>query len=101
MSNYLRAVSNRSQLVLGGACSQLAARRLFRLLFLGFAFTGGFGVGLLLGFGFFHRLASLFGLLGAGFGTLLALLVEHLLAAEQFDERLVGAVALLPRRADD
>src|SRR5512143_2120711 len=52
-------------------------------------------------FGFFHRLAGFFGALGANFGALLAFLVEYLLAAEQFDEGLLGAVALLPSGADD
>ncbi len=47
-----------------------------------------------LSLGLFHRLARLFGALGAEFGTLLALLVERLLAAQQFDERLLAAITL-------
>src|SRR5437588_5851564 len=54
-----------------------------------------------LGFGLFHRLLGLSGLLGAGFGAFLALFVEDLLDAEQFEESLVGAIALVPSRADD
>src|SRR5690349_16487656 len=50
---------------------------------------------------FFHRLASFFGTLGAGFGALLAFLVDDLLRAEQFDVHLHGAIALLPSFVDD
>ena len=57
--------------------------------------------GLRLGFGFFHGFLGLGYSLGAGFGAFFALLVEHLLAAQQFDECLFGAIALLPCRADD
>src|SRR5438552_1950777 len=86
----------------GQECPPQETRRagapaLHKLLFLFFAFrrnASGFGVGLLLGFGFFHCLARLFGFLGASFGALLALLVEDLLAAEEFDECLLGAIAL-------
>src|SRR5215472_5202032 len=55
------------------------------------------GCGLRLrGFGFFHGFLGFRGALGASFGALLALLVEGFLAAQQFDEGLVGAVAFLP-----
>src|SRR5262245_46272166 len=54
-----------------------------------------------LSFGFFHRLFGFGSLLGTGFGALLALFVEDLLAPEKFQECLVGSVSLVPRRADD
>src|SRR5579862_1778491 len=73
-----------------------------RLLFLVFAFGGcGFLFRLGLRFGLFHRFLGFGGLLGAGFGTLLALFVQNLLAAQQLEEGLVGAVALIPGGADD
>src|SRR6516225_3077194 len=56
---------------------------------------------LVFGFGGFHRLASLFGALGAKLGALLTLLVERLLAAEQLDERYITAVAAAKAAADD
>src|SRR5437764_2974840 len=59
------------------------------------------GLRLLLGFGFFHRLAGLFGFLGSGFGTLLALFIQHLLTLEQFDEGFIGTVTFLPHGADN
>ena len=62
---------------------------------------GGLSCGGLLGFGFFHGFLGFFGALGAGFGALLALFVQHLFAAEKFDERLFGAIALLPAATDD
>src|SRR5271165_6714062 len=43
-----------------------------------------------LGFGLFHGFLGFGGTLGAGFGALLALFVENLLAAEQFEKCLVG-----------
>src|SRR6516225_7751543 len=58
-----------------------------------------FGLGLR--FGLFHRLLGFGSLLGTGFGALFALLVENLLAAQQFEECLVGAVTLIPGRTDD
>src|ERR1700680_70342 len=50
---------------------------------------------------FFHRLLGFGSLLGASFGTLFFLFVENLLAAQQFEESLVGAVALVPVSAND
>src|SRR6476659_9764290 len=69
-------------------------RMLFLVFFLGLGFHGGFSG--LPGFGFFHGLASFFGLFGARLSAFLALFIEYLLAAEQFEECLVGAVTLLP-----
>src|SRR5579864_4108400 len=60
---------------------------------------GAFGLSLCLGL--FHRLLGLGGFLGASFGALFLLLVENLLAAEQFQKSLVGSVALVPPGADD
>src|SRR5581483_6006613 len=40
-----------------------------------------------LGFRFFHRLLGLCSLLGAGFSAFFTLLVQHLLAAKEFEER--------------
>src|SRR5437763_1954922 len=74
------------------------------LLFFFFGFglrLGRASLRLLLGFGFFHRLTSVFGFLSPGVGAFLALLIQNLFAAEKFDERLVGAVALLPCSAND
>ena len=51
-----------------------------------------------LGLRVFHGLLGFGGFLGASFGALFLLLVEDLLAAQQFEERLVGAVALIPVR---
>src|SRR5579864_9510779 len=73
---------------------------LFPFFFFRFRLSGA-GLRLLLGFGFFHRLLGFFGFFGAGFGALLALFVEDLLAAEQLDESLIGAIALLPSAAND
>src|SRR5208337_4460995 len=53
-----------------------------------------------LGFGVFHGFAGFGGLFGAGFGALFALFVEHLFAAQQFEESFVGAVAFVPAGAD-
>src|ERR1700724_2814151 len=52
-------------------------------------------------FGLFHGLLGFRGLLGAGFGALLALFVEHLLAAQQLDEGLIGAVTFVPAGANN
>ena len=54
-----------------------------------------------LGLGFFHRLLGFRRLLGAGFSTFLALLIEHFFASEEFEECFVSAVALIPRGPDD
>src|SRR5438552_3692079 len=45
---------------------------------------------------FFHRFLGVGGTLGTGLGTLLPLFFLQFLAAQQFDERLLSAVALLP-----
>src|SRR5260370_20928855 len=47
----------------------------------------------------FHLFLGFLSLLGAGFSALLALFIQHLLTAQEFDERLGGAIALLPSRA--
>src|SRR5580693_9119349 len=52
-------------------------------------------------FGIFHRFPGFGGLLGADFGPLLALFVQHLFAAKQLEESFVGAVALIPASAYD
>src|SRR5689334_6259758 len=49
----------------------------------------------------FHRLFGFSSLLGASFGAFFFLFVEDLLATQQFQESLVGAVALVPSSADD
>src|SRR3984885_15775244 len=49
----------------------------------------------------FHGLPGFGDFLGAGFGALLALFVQHLLAAQQLEEGLVCAVTFVPARADD
>src|SRR5277367_4479680 len=73
-----------------------------QLFFLVVAFgRSGFALSLSLRFRFFHGLFSFGGLLGAGFGAFLFLLVEDFLAAQQFEECLVGAVAFIPTGADD
>src|ERR1700689_2801441 len=54
-----------------------------------------------LGFGIFHRLLGFGNFLGAGFGALLFFLVENFFAAQQFEERFVGTVALVPAGVDD
>src|SRR5690349_20634095 len=67
-----------------------------------FSTTGGrFGAafGLLLCLGLFHGLFGFGGALGAEFGAFLALLLNHPLRTQQFNERLFGAVALLPAGA--
>ncbi len=56
---------------------------------------------LCLGFGVFHGCAGFGSLLGAGFGAFLALFVQNLFAAQQFEEGLVSAIALVPSRVDD
>src|SRR6202041_487927 len=52
-------------------------------------------------FGFFHGFLGFGDFLGAGFGALFFLFVEDLLAAEEFEESLVGSVAFVPVSADD
>src|SRR5271163_1759913 len=59
--------------------------------------SGAFSWRLLL----FHRLLRLFAALGAGFGALLALFIEHLLGAQQLDEGLFRPIALLETGAND
>src|ERR1700722_2963288 len=49
-----------------------------------------------LSFRIFHRLLGFGGFFGAGFSAFLALFVQHFFAAKQFEESLVGAVALVP-----
>src|SRR6516225_8586502 len=49
----------------------------------------------------FESLFELLALFGLDIGTLLTLLVELLFGAQQFDERLLGAVAFLETGADD
>ena len=49
-----------------------------------------------LGLGLFHGLLGFGGFFGANFGALFLFLVENLLAAEQFQESLVGAITLVP-----
>src|SRR5690242_20002297 len=61
----------------------------------------GFAYRWILCFRLFHGFASFRGSLGAGFGSLLAFLVEHLLASKQFNESLVSAIALLKAGTDD
>src|SRR3569833_3350956 len=73
-----------------------------RLLLLIAAFSGLSPALLLcLGFGLFFRFVCLCGLFGLCFGVLLALFVENSLAAEEFDEGLDSAIALIPTGADD
>ncbi len=76
------------------------------LLFFFFDLVGAFGVvsgmlDTLLRLGFFHRALGFFGALGTGFGTLLALFFLQLLAAQQFDECGVGAIAFAPSGANN
>src|SRR5579872_2062242 len=52
-------------------------------------------------FRLFHRLLGFSGLLGTSFGALFALLIKYLFTAKQFEKCLVGAVALIPRGADN
>ena len=54
-----------------------------------------------LGFGFFHSLLGFSRALGPSFRAFLTLLVDHLLAAQQFDEGLVGAIAFIPPGANN
>src|SRR5579863_618989 len=54
-----------------------------------------------LGFSVFHGFLGFGGFLGASFGALFFFLVEDLLAAQQFEKSLVGAVTLVPVGADD
>src|SRR6266571_2445649 len=49
----------------------------------------------------FHCLAGFLRPLGSDFGTFLALFLLHLLAAQQLDECLLSAIALLPAFAGD
>src|ERR1700756_259920 len=72
-------------------------------LFVFLAALGGFrggAFGLSLCLGLFHRLLGLGGFLGASFGALFLLLVENLLAAEQFQKSLFGPVPLVPPGAN-
>src|SRR5207237_6739998 len=71
----------------------------FELFFL-FAAFGRFGCSRLR-LRFFHRLLGFSGTLGTGLGTLLAFFFLQFLAAQQFDERLLSAVALLPSCTDN
>src|SRR5512135_3535759 len=76
--------------------SALPAVRLVLLLLFFLVFVGGllsFHL-LVFGLGGLHGLAAFFGTLGAQFGTLLALLVQRLLAAEQLDEGCVATISL-------
>src|SRR5438132_11615418 len=50
---------------------------------------------------FFHRFLGVGGTLGTGLGTLLPLFFLQFLAAQQCDERLLTAVALLPSCTDN
>ncbi len=84
------------QEVLFAALKRCATQRLFFLVFVLDWFYAAIVLGLR--FGVFHGLLGFRGLLGAGFGSLFALFVEHLFAAQQFEERFVGAVAFIPRR---
>src|SRR5438270_12487425 len=75
-----------------------------KLLFVIFPFAlgcCGFALNLSLRFRFFHGFLGFGGFFGAGFGALLALLVQNLLAAEQLEESLVSAVTLIPVSADN
>src|SRR5271169_5105530 len=75
-----------------------------KLLFLVVLFALGrrsLALNLSLRFRLFHGFLGFGSLLGASFGTLLFLLVEDLLAAQQFEKSLVGAVTLIPVSADD
>src|SRR5437660_296097 len=73
------------------------------LLFLTFFFLARLDTALLLRLrlGLFHRLLGLGDFFGAGFGTLFALFIQHLFAAQQFEEGFVGAVTLVPAGADN
>src|SRR5258706_1412030 len=73
------------------------------LLFLIFFFLDRLDAAIVLGlrFGLFHRLLGLGDFLGADFGALFAFFVQHFFAAQQLEESLIGAVALVPSRADD
>ena len=75
-------------------------RKLFFLVFF-FLHRLNSAIVLRLSLGVFHCLLGFGGFLGASFGALFLLLVENLLAPEQFQESLVGAVALVPVGADD
>src|ERR1700739_3102517 len=50
---------------------------------------------------FFHGLPRGFGLLGADFSALLALLLKHFLASDQLDERLLRPAAALEAAAHE
>src|SRR5271168_3334937 len=76
--------------------------KLGKVLDLVFAFGAGSGMfHTALGLGFFHCFLRFLGPFGTGFGALLPLFVQHLFAAQQFDEGIVGTVALAPARAND
>src|SRR2546425_11089879 len=75
---------------------QIAILKLFFL----FAAFGRFGCSRLR-LRFFHRLLGFGGTLGASLGALLALFLLQFLAAQQFDECLLSAVALLPSCTDN
>src|SRR5580700_173106 len=61
----------------------------------------GFALSLSLRLRLFHSLLGFGGFFGADFGAFFFLLVENFLAAQQFEECLIGAVALVPVSADD
>ena len=50
---------------------------------------------------FFHRFLGVGGTLGTGLGTLLAFFFLQFLAAQQFDERFLSVVAILPSCTDN
>src|ERR1017187_579181 len=81
-----------------GRASQENKRLLF-LIFVLHRFDAAIVLGLRLRV--FHGFLGFGGFLGTSFGALFLLLVEDLLAAQQLEESLVGAVALIPVRADD
>src|SRR5438128_2034180 len=80
----------------------LAARNFADLFFFFALFAArSAALGLRLGFGFFHSLLGFSRALGPSFRAFLTLLVDHLLAAQQFDEGLVGAIAFIPPGANN
>ena len=98
-----RSRGRKRHLAEGGDALRTAGGTSALLFFLLFAVVGGPGsaAGLSLGLGFLDALFHFSGALGAGFGTLLAFFFLQFLAAQQFDESVVGAVALAPAGADD
>src|SRR5579859_3876272 len=76
-----------------------AEAKLFLLIF----FLRGFDAAVVrgLGLGFFHGFLSFGGLLSPDFSALLALFIQNLLAAQQFEKSLVCAVPFIPGGADD